>query len=635
MPRLIKHHGDDISYSLFGDWLVMFSTDDSLNQNLFQIVTKCDDGIVAGPDSSLPNDIDCETSNLQASIQEPSVFYRYEKFDDVVFGVEVFEFNDGEFSCINQFLFEDDELMDGHLLNRRYWIFGSGAGFVSLFDMELRQVYELQLYDRLVHYGRYQVYSLLVQDNLTYLIHSNAKQIHHILSFDDDCIPFLEDDHPLMGQSFHSLDKTPGDNRVIFRSGDKFFYQSSELVRREIEFYKKCYKSVVRVEGVHVCEMASMPVFNNGICCKQWNFVQLNNKIYSMDHINGMTLFYPLMRHNIRGMFSIENTTCTSRRYLNFLQQKLNFIKFEANSALWDFYTGTVTFFIPTNKYKGCVLKRVDHFYDCSIGRWLNCYVVESPVSKFLYWGDSQFRCFPKGGFQKCNCKFMVDVKPNIDEEGEAKYRLFVNDAYIVSMDMSILQAIQLNGNFVFFFNNNNFSVVILDDEGIVKIFESFNVNGRIFRIMCNPYCQEEIMISLGQNRVYMRFDYGLKSFIELIEFRKEGQHVPMFVGRGAIVINGSLHFFDCNNDQFAVEIPKTYHNCTHVGKNTKFTVVSPQPGVLVTCHREMTDFNVKMNILMFNSNYRTFTDVERTIDIRRFLLNCKVSVFNSFEKYK
>ncbi|KAL0237058.1 hypothetical protein PCE1_000455 [Barthelona sp. PCE] len=625
MPRPTFNHSEQFSYAHFGEWLIVSSSNNELNTRSFQCFTKFDEGVFHGPPPMTPSFQRTKTSGMFSSILDRSLFFRYEYIESHLLAIELFLYMHEEFVELGRYDCSKTGARHGTLLNENIFLVTNEE--YSFLDLRTMQLHNLPLTMNSDVPNR-----IMAQNDKIYFFDPKAKLIKEQILFDELGMPYIFSEHCLMNVSYHGIDRTPGDNHFILKQGQEYFTCYAEfgkVVTTPITFSAELLSDgmhyAVVIYRIHDTVLRS-PYFiadnDLDIRCALWRFIYINGAIHYVDRKeNRRTLFFPILKSELRGMFSLHKKSiigqhipkqysCMRRIMWSFLNNKLFIVHPLRPLKFMQLIRKTVPFYKETTQEWGtcCITDEEDDMYIIYIdGKETMKY------AKYENDGDN-FAYLPAA----CNDKHSIFIRSN----DHLSYDLFVCNHYVGTCQFI---SISLSGNYLWFAEEvNTLRFLELNEDGSVLNRKRIMFQSNICNIICNVYVFPEAIIVFGdsehQDFLFVRiYDDGVIEYKPL--FKGTNNVMPFFVDVGIVVYRDKLYNLNDIDNITVLKLPKYLNRLNRI--NT-----SPKLGHIVSYKREMTNYKVEMNTMTFNDGFTDFEEIFEEIDIVQYLSNCDVCCY-------
>ncbi|KAL0233678.1 hypothetical protein PCE1_002187 [Barthelona sp. PCE] len=655
MPRPVTKVSEFFSLVPFGDDTLISATSDEVHQPSYSIVDKSMNGVIDGPPVTASESDDESHLILRPTELEKTIFYQTSSLDDKMFKIEMFEYVDGQFSPLkNHEFFKMPGWKEGSMINQRFWVQVVDSTNVNFYDMDNNRT---KVFEACMPFNSWMRAPFFVtQDEITYFIHWNSRTVMEKLAFNEEGIPYLISDGPLEGSWFYGFNATPGNNSIIFESREGMLVTCAETEdsyeKHPLDFvmpdfggeyeYKhneewEC-KELAIINGIPV-QKPNQPVKAGDAICHVWNFVLLDGIVYCSEYNSEAqcTKFYRVYTESLNGCCVLQpESTLHFTEYDPCFTEGLCEFPFA-----FDFYNNSVTLFAKTKE--NAELYNSYQYYDIERQEWRTCVVTKVGENNVLYLdGVEVFRYVrQEDEVEDCVTSFNDRhhaVYYNIDYY---TYPFIINGHKVLETHDDIHQ-FKVCGDLVWLFDSMGMmNLFAMDQNGSVKKTVKKSLDCYSCKDMVtNDYCYEEVCFNqlfedyengndMGYSFdcSYVQYDTESCSVKVVARFEVYNKSVAScFVDKGVLIFGSKMFIIDSSGVISSLDMSGCFDESFE-----DYILVSPKKGVAVWYSKTMKNHQVFMRIITFSDDYSKFEVEEKTVDMREFITQCSVSVFDSF----
>ncbi|KAL0230846.1 hypothetical protein PCE1_003223 [Barthelona sp. PCE] len=498
MPIVSPKITENFILTLHNDKFIVSSIDEKCNTLPLRFIEKNESTVIYGPDSSLHGEFS-SYEMLKPTLLEPTVFSRVARNYLTETRVELFEFNDGQFSSIGVHVFP--YYFRGFLLNRRYLVrekfkhHNISLDFLVLEGDTCTLEYSYTFASSLT-YAPLKWWTYLVQYGNVYMVccHEFHYRIIGKITISDEGVPTVFEEFPLRQMHIFTLDRTPGDNCFIFESNGELCTSNSD----DYEF------QLIPIDF-------DLP-FNNTFDHIEYAYV-LNTFVHSNEDKP-----FPMCKCELWDFILLEPT-----------QLSRNAESLEKHPVILDLYANTIA---------------LTHVSSDQNDESFFCYSNNDEVARIEK--PTNARKLTNISFNRHHCIASFAV------EGGSEF--FVNGT-LTGGDFDLLRYPSLVGHNVWLLENNYKIVLLLlstEESSVVSKF--YNHYERIKQLTCNSYCQNECFIRGTSEAQIILFDTDTQTFKTFsVEFC--GKSFPLFIDQGIVLYGERAYVFNSSGIQRVFDV--------------------------------------------------------------------------------
>ncbi|KAL0237627.1 hypothetical protein PCE1_001021 [Barthelona sp. PCE] len=622
MPRSIHNVSQNFTVCNYSDKFIFSSTIESRNNKKICLMEKHDKLIIHGPiDEAALQSSERKFSQLKPTLLNPKFFYRSICISDARSVIELFEFINGEFVFIDRHELNLQH-KKGCMLTERFLVnqkkIGRNQSSIDIFDLGND--------NKLVFYVDYDyvLFKYFVHQDLPYLMvmgdpHSVIWM--EVFSFTDEGVPFLTDDHALVGIRYFALNVTPGKSHIILQHGKKIHTVSAEegnnISTTTLDY--KCPKfSSHHKEIAHVLNVCvphpSAQKYDSDVLCEEWDFVSLEGDIYctEYDQKSGSTRFFQMCKHLVKCMFILEDDSL--RLFTGIIDSVERLKKYPIIPNLFD---GSVILLKNSGSFHKHRIHKVHRFYSIGDQKWHIGFLTIYKTNCFFYVDNEQVAKFRLRRNAEIDAISASDIHYSVSYE-----RGYSVDVNANALDANLIENLRLVGNYAWYMENRHaLTLLMLSEEtGEItrKMQHSFDGSATV---SANPYCPYECIVFQFNSAMVVRCDPDKDEdafcFHE-IKFEPEAYHC--FLDEGLLVYHDKVYEFNSLaiiNDR---NVPVFRGN-----------LISPKNGVAMWM-TPVEKFNVEIYTLTVSDDECDISS--ESLNVIDFLTECEITSFSSFQLF-